>query len=76
MIQMKPIHKLNGGDKATLCKVCRTIIDRDFTEHLLCPNCQEKAIELVKYSYTTLKREGYGWRSLKEFLNEIENENI
>ena len=48
MIQMKPIHKLNGGNKATLCKVCRTIIDRDFTEHLLCPNCQEKAIKLLK----------------------------
>ena len=45
---MKPIHKLNGGNKATLCKVCRTIIDRDFTEHLLCPNCQEKAIKLLK----------------------------
>ena len=29
---MKPTHKLNGGDKATLCKVCRTIIDRDFTD--------------------------------------------
>ena len=45
---MKPTHKLNGGNKATLCKVCRTIIDRDFTEQLLCPNCQEKAIELLK----------------------------
>ena len=45
---MKPTHKLNGGDKATLCKVCRTIVDRDFTKHLLCPNCQEKAIKLLK----------------------------
>ena len=45
---MKPTHKLNGGNKATLCKVCRAIIDRDFTEHLLCPNCQETAIKLLK----------------------------
>ena len=45
---MKPTHKLNGGDKATLCKVCRTIIDRGFTDHLLCPNCQENAIKLLK----------------------------
>ena len=48
MIQMKPTHKLNGSNKAILCKVCRTIIDKDFTEHLLCPNCQEKAIKLLK----------------------------
>lgn len=48
MIQMKPTHKLNGGNKATLCKVCRAIIDRGFTGHLLCPNCQETAIKLLK----------------------------
>ena len=48
MIQVKPTHKLNGGNKATLCKVCRAIIDRGFTGHLLCPNCQETAIKLLK----------------------------
>ena len=80
---MKPTHKLNGGDKATLCKVCRTIIDRDFTDHLLCPNCQTEAINLVKEvknSDTWIK----GLYSIdistntkiEELLNELENENI
>lgn len=32
----KPIHKLNGGNEATLCHKCRTIIATGFTDKLFC----------------------------------------
>jgi len=44
---MKPTHKFNSGNKATLCKSCRCIITEGFTDELLCTDCQEKAIELL-----------------------------
>ena len=44
---MKPTHKFNSGNKATLCKSCRCIITEGFTNELLCTECQEKAIELL-----------------------------
>ena len=36
---MKPIHKLNGGDGATICLACRTIIIEGFTNDVLCKVC-------------------------------------
>lgn len=36
--KLKPIHKFNNGNKATLCIICSKIIDTDFTENLYCEN--------------------------------------
>jgi hypothetical protein len=33
---MKPIHKFNNGNGATLCHCCRTIISTDFIDKLYC----------------------------------------
>lgn len=41
---MRAIHKLSGN----ICNLCRTIITETYSEHLICPNCQEKAIKIVK----------------------------
>lgn len=35
---MKPIHKLNNGDGATLCHHCSKIISTGFTDDLYCSN--------------------------------------
>jgi len=45
---MKPTHKFNSGNKATLCKSCRRIITEGFTNELLCVGCQEKSLKLLK----------------------------
>jgi len=45
---MKPIHKFNNSNKATLCKSCRKTIVEDFTNDLLCTSCQEKSLDLLK----------------------------
>lgn len=37
---MKPIHKLNGGDGATLCNNCSTIISKGLTNDLFCDSCK------------------------------------
>lgn len=37
---MRPIHKLNGGNGATLCHNCRTIINIGFTDTLYCNKCK------------------------------------
>ena len=48
--KIKPIHKFNNGNGATLCKSCSIIIVANITEDLLCPECQEKALKLLKKS--------------------------
>lgn len=35
-MDLKPIHKYNGGIGATLCHECRVIIDTGFTNDLYC----------------------------------------
>ncbi len=37
---MRPIHKLNGGNGATLCKNCYTMINVGWTEETLCRECK------------------------------------
>ena len=37
---MKPIHKFNNGNGATLCNACHTIIETGLTEALLCGSCK------------------------------------
>ena len=38
---MRTIHKLNGGDGATLCNACRTIITEGLTIDVLCEVCND-----------------------------------
>lgn len=47
---MKPIHKFNNGLGATLCGSCSVIINNGLSEHLLCPRCQEMAVNLLTES--------------------------
>lgn len=37
---MKPIHKLNGGNGATLCNNCYGMINIGMTDNLLCNKCK------------------------------------
>ena len=39
---MKPIHKFNNGDGATLCHHCSKIISTGFTKALYCEECAIK----------------------------------
>lgn len=61
---MKPIHKFNNGNGATLCHVCRIIINgQGINDNLLCPSCQERVVYLlrltqgIKSSIPELKKE-------------------
>jgi hypothetical protein len=65
MMIKKPIHKLNGGNGATLCIKCSVVICTGLKDILYCDNCKkkvmtpkQKAEELVnkfkKHSYTNM----------------------
>jgi len=43
---MKPIHKFNNGNGATLCHNCNVIVTYGMTNDLFCYNCQEKLFNL------------------------------
>ena len=36
---MKPIHKFNDGNGATLCNACHVIIETGLTDTLMCSSC-------------------------------------
>ena len=38
---MKPIHKFNNGNGATLCNACSVIIETGLTDALLCEECKK-----------------------------------
>ena len=40
---MKPIHKFNNGNGATLCNKCSCIITTGFSNELFCNKCLEMA---------------------------------
>jgi len=46
--QLKPIHKFNNGDGATLCHGCSVIINIGLTDDLFCKECLEKRNEFFK----------------------------
>ena len=55
---IKPIHKFNNGNKATICHICRTIISTDFTDDKLCQTCQEvstKEETIEEYYLSSIK---------------------
>jgi hypothetical protein len=37
---MRPIHKLNGGNGATLCNSCYATISIGWTDDVLCSKCK------------------------------------
>ena len=41
---MVPINKISGN----VCSACRTIISSEPGNNLMCPKCQEEALELLK----------------------------
>ncbi len=41
---MLPINKISGN----ICSICKTIISSEPGNNLMCPECQEKAIMLLK----------------------------
>ena len=56
---MKPIHKFNNGNGATLCHKCNCIISIGFTDDLYCKECikeqykkmySEEKVELLIYN--------------------------
>ena len=48
---MKPIHKLNNGQGATLCNQCSLIISLLHTEDIYCKECKEHRKELLQEDY-------------------------
>lgn len=55
---IKPIHKFNNGNEATICNYCRTIISiGKFTNDLYCNQCLNR-IKIVKLEeeFNTLKK--------------------
>jgi hypothetical protein len=48
---IKPIHKWNNGNLATLCHQCNCIISLGHTEELLCKNCSTNKRYYVLMEY-------------------------
>ncbi len=42
MKKLKPIHKFNNGNGATLCNECSVIINVGFSDEVLCEECKIK----------------------------------
>lgn len=47
-IELKPIHKFNGGKGATICLCCKTIIVEKVTDELFCNKCLESNFKEIK----------------------------
>lgn len=43
--KIKPIHKFNNGNLATLCNKCRVIITEKLIEDLYCEKCKKEKNE-------------------------------
>ena len=52
---MKTIHKLNGGNGATLCNACRVIITEGLTSDVLCKECNDN-YTLLSQSFDSRSR--------------------
>jgi hypothetical protein len=65
---MKRIFKLNGGNGAQLCNVCRTIIHTgDKSDALLCP----KHLKEYIYEYPTKHKEGFTDSELLKIIYDL-----
>ncbi len=79
---MKPIHKFNNGNGATLCNSCHVIIETGLTDDLLCYACNvdynrlmfeaaEEVLQAVKEIAeeriaNTIKQRAEGYMNLKK----------
>jgi len=45
---LKPIHKFNNGNGATLCNNCRKIIANFYTQDLFCQQCRNAIVEIKR----------------------------
>jgi hypothetical protein len=57
---MKPIHKLNGGDGATLCNNCSTVISKGLTDELFCDSCKNTPAvnaKMLRHKVVLFKKE-------------------
>ena len=52
MEKVKPIHKFNGGNGATLCNNCRAIIAEGLTEQVYCKKCKDEMSHTLQGSMT------------------------
>ena len=54
-MELKPIHKFNNGNGATLCNCCRTIISvGDPVDELFCEDCKpNEALKNAAKKYKT-----------------------
>ena len=59
---MKPIHKLNNGNGATLCNHCGKIISTGFTDDLYCSN----SYKLVREDGLTKQSQDVMWLEFDE----------
>jgi len=59
---MKPIHKLNGGNGATLCNRCSKIISTGFTDDLYC----SQEYKLVREDGMTKQSKDVMWLEFDE----------
>lgn len=85
---MKPIHKLNNGNGATLCNNCHGIINIGMTDALLCNKCagyldlKEPDAVTVRffniykdlYEFTLLPDDNILWTGKFEWYRSIETE--
>ena len=72
---MNTIYKINSGNGAQLCVTCRTIIHAgEKSKHLLCPECQEKTIKLLKLTQDGNFFFFFLQEEINNFLNDLEDE--
>ena len=73
--KMNTIYKINSGNGAQLCVTCRTIIHAgEKSKHLLCPECQEKTIKLLKLTQDGNFLPEELQEEINNFLNDLEDE--
>ena len=53
---MKPIHKFNNGNGATLCHRCSKIINTGFTSDIYCDDDCKERYEIKEY-YQQMEKE-------------------
>lgn len=66
---MNPVNKMSGN----ICSICRIIISYEAGNNLLCPKCQEKAVELLQLTMDGDFLPEELQDNIEEFLNSLEN---
>jgi len=69
---MKPKHKFNSGNCATLCNKCNVIITNRLSNHLLCNKCIEEYV----YEYPHKSKHGFTQKEMEDMLKEFPDVNM